>query len=350
MQKIVYATDPADALTRLVSEMAPQSVHIVTDSTVKSLILDPMALCDAWSVTVIPDGEEHKSIESVTRIWHDLVEHGATRHSLVVNIGGGVITDMGGFTAATYKRGVRFVNLPTTLLAAVDAAVGGKTGINFDGLKNEVGAFREADAVVISTSPLLSLPQSELLSGYAEMLKHAFLMGPEAVGELTGYDLSEFDQPKLLELLKRNVGFKQSVVMEDPTERGLRRILNFGHTAGHAFESLAIEKNHPMPHGYAVAQGMVVELILSHMIMGMPTEWINRYVAYLREAGYAFPAVTCDDYPRLLALMAHDKKNSSPEAVNFTLLSAPGQPKIDFVVPPAEIRTALDISRDYLGM
>ncbi|MCM1522171.1 MAG: 3-dehydroquinate synthase [Muribaculaceae bacterium] len=348
MQRILFDNDTRRAIVSLVDEMRPQSVHVVTDEKVETLILPGLSLPEQWRVISLPEGEESKSLAGASAVWESLIKGGATRHSLVINIGGGVITDLGGFAAATYKRGIRFINLPTTLLAAVDAAVGGKTGVNFGGLKNEIGVFREADAVVVSATPLAMLDRREFLSGYAEMLKHAFLMGSEALNEFMGSYPTDIEPDVMLGMLERNVRFKQRVVTEDPTEKGLRRTLNFGHTAGHAFESFAIERGNPVTHGHAVARGMVVELILSHLLKGLPTSWLNRYVGYLRDVGYRFGTITCDDYPRLLEFMSHDKKNIAPGAVNFTLLRAPGRPEIDCTVNEEDIRTALDISRDML--
>ena len=255
---------------------------------------------------------------------------------------------MGGFAAATFKRGIRFINVPTTLLSAVDAAVGGKTGINFEGYKNEIGAFAPADAVVISTATFATLPTEELLSGYAEMLKHGLLSSAQDYNELLNFDIVNADLDRLLPLLEKSVRVKERIVEEDPREQGIRRALNLGHTAGHAFESLALEREAPVPHGYAVAWGMLVEMILSHLIEQFPSEELYRYATYLKEHGYGTPAITCDDYPRLLALMSHDKKNDTPDHINFTLLSHPGTPLIDRTADNTLITESLDIFRDLI--
>ena len=227
------------------------------------------ALSSANKVILSP-GEDHKNIESAILIWKALEEAGATRHSLVVNIGGGLVTDIGGFAAATYKRGIRFVNIPTTLLGAVDAATGGKTGINFNGLKNEIGAFHLPSEVIISALPLATLSHREIVSGYAEMLKTGLIADEGLYRSLLDVDAVIADGTRLEGAMKRCVEIKEDVVRQDPTEKGLRKILNFGHTAGHAFESLAIERHKPLAHGEAVAHGMLVELILSHMLKGFP--------------------------------------------------------------------------------
>ena len=346
MQKILFTNHIAEALTGIASELAPQSVHIVTDDNVARDVLPALGL--PWAVITVRPGDDHKNLDSLSHIWQELISQGATRHSLVLNIGGGVVTDMGGFAAATFKRGVRFVNVPTTLLAAVDAAVGGKTGINFGGFKNEVGAFAPADAVVISTATFKSLPPRELLSGYAEMIKHGLLTSTRSYHALLAFDPVDGDPDELLKLLEESVKVKERIVEIDPREQGIRRALNLGHTAGHAFESLALERGLPVPHGYAVAWGMVVELLLSHMIKGLDVNEVRLLVNYLKESGYGWPEVTCDDYPRLMSLMAHDKKNPSPDRINFTLLRAPGDIEIDCIVPPDDITAALDIFRESL--
>lgn len=346
MQTIIYTNNVSEAIRGLVSEMRPASVHIITDTNVERDVLPRLGL--DYKVIAFPPGDEHKNIITLSSIWASLIEQGATRKSLVINIGGGVVTDMGGFAASAFKRGVRFINVPTTLLAAVDAAVGGKTGINFEGFKNEIGAFAPADAVVISTALFSTLPSEELLSGYAEMLKHGLLSSADDYADLLRFDILNADLERLLPLLEKSVKVKERIVEEDPHERGIRRALNLGHTAGHAFESLAISKGHPIPHGYAVAFGMLVEMILSHTAEGFPSEELYRYASYLKEHGYGTPAITCDDYADLIALMRHDKKNDTPDAINFTLLSSPGKVLIDRTASEPEITAAFDIFRDMM--
>ena len=346
MQKILYTNDISRAVVSLVDEMHPASVHIITDTNVRDKVLPSLSL--PYPVIPTPPGDVAKNIDTLSGIWGSLIRGGATRKSVVINIGGGVVTDMGGFAAATFKRGIRFINVPTTLLSAVDAAVGGKTGINFEGYKNEIGAFAPADAVVISTSTFSTLPVTELLSGYAEMLKHGLLSSAETYDELLGFDIVNADLDRLLPLLEKSVRVKERIVTADPTEKGIRRALNLGHTAGHAFESLALERDNPVPHGYAVAWGILVEMILSHMTERFPSAELYRYATYLKEHSYGTPDFTCDDYPRLLALMSHDKKNDTPDHINFTLLSAPGSPLIDRTADNTLITEALDIFRDLM--
>lgn len=346
MQKILYTNKVSEAIRQLIDELKPSSVHIITDTNVSQYVLPRLDL--EYPVIAVEPGDGNKNLESLSQIWNALISQGATRKSLALNIGGGVVTDMGGFAAATFKRGIRFVNIPTTLLSAVDAAVGGKTGINFEGYKNEIGAFAPADAVVISTCLFSTLPSGELLSGYAEMLKHGLLSSAVDYSDLLAFDILDADFDRLLPLLEKSVKVKEAIVEEDPHEKGIRRALNLGHTAGHAFESLAIRKGSPVPHGHAVAFGMLVEMILSHTLEGFPSSELYRYASYLKGQGYGTPAVTCDDYPALIELMRHDKKNDSPDNINFTLLGNPGDVRIDRTASEAQILAALDIFRDLM--
>lgn len=347
-QELIFTNDVASAIDRFVDAASPSQLFVLVDVNTKAFVLPRLAeksrAIAAATTIVIKAGDINKSIESLTYVWKRLGEHRANRNSMMINLGGGVVTDLGGFAASTFKRGIRFINVPTTLLGAVDAAVGGKTGINFGGLKNEIGVFNEASAVVISTKFLSSLPIEEILSGYAEMLKHGLIDSVDAYNRLLAYDVASADAEHLLALLEESVQVKKRIVEEDPTEKGIRRALNLGHTIGHAFESFAMKRHDAIPHGYAVAWGLVVELILSHMRLGFPSDELHRFADYILHHYGAFE-ITCDDYPTLLELMHHDKKNTSND-INFTLLSAPGKVHIDCTAPENEISTALDIYRD----
>lgn len=343
MQTLIFSNNVAKAVRELIAGMNPDKVFVVADKNTCNLL--PV---EADGRIALAAGDDHKQLGAVESVWSMLVDGGATRRSLVVNLGGGMITDLGGFAAATFKRGIRFVNVPTTLLGAVDAAVGGKTGINFMGLKNEVGAFCEADAVVISTAFFGTLPREELMSGYAEMVKHALISDHREYARLLTVDPAEVSADEFLEMLQRSVEVKRRIVAEDPRETGLRKALNLGHTAGHALEELAMRRSRPVPHGKAVAHGLLVEMILSNMQLGFPSEEIQRYAAWLRENYGPLLTLTCDDYPELLELMSHDKKNVSASQVNFTLLRTPGTPEINCTATPAAITAALDIYRDLI--
>jgi 3-dehydroquinate synthase len=352
-QKVIFTNVVGEAIDKLVEDFGNPDVFVIVDTNTRAMVLptlqaDSKAVENA-TVVAFEAGDLNKDIESLTSVWRQLNESGATRRSLIINLGGGVVTDLGGFAAASFKRGLRFINVPTTLLAAVDAAVGGKTGINFNGFKNEIGAFKEAEAVVISTIYFNTLPQAELLSGYAEMLKHGLLNGKETFAKLLNYSVvyPDFDSERLLDLLQESVGVKQRIVAADPTEKGLRKCLNLGHTVGHAFETFALKHRSPIPHGYAVAWGMVVELVLAHMKQGFDSATLHKFAGYVKENYNTFH-ITCDDYPQLLEIMSHDKKNASPDAINFTLLSEVGNPIINCIASQDEIKTALDIYRDLM--
>lgn len=347
MQKLIFTNDVTPALAALISELNPDRIALLCDSNTRFIAAE-LAPAGADIIEILP-GDEHKDLEQLSRVWQHLSQSGFTRRSLMVNVGGGMVTDLGGFAAATFKRGIRFINVPTTLLGAVDAAVGGKTGINFLDLKNEIGAFQEAVAVIISTRFFASLPPEELRSGFAEMIKHGLISSAETYRRLIDFDICRANLAELLPLLEESVNVKREIVAQDPREQGLRKALNLGHTAGHAFESLALERNHPVPHGVAVAHGLLVEMILSHMQAGFPSAELYRYAGLLKEAYADVPAISCQDYPDLLRLMAHDKKNTIPGQINFTLLRAPGSPLIDQTATPEAIQTALDLYRDLLN-
>lgn len=345
-QQLIFTNDIAPALAAAIDPIAPSGIFILADSNTRHLV-PALSLPSSTPVITIPAGDSNKNLDSLTLIWQALTDAGASRHSLLINLGGGVVTDIGGFAAATFKRGIPFINIPTSLLGAVDAAVGGKTGINFHDIKNFIGVFRPADSVIISSRFFSTLPPAELLSGYAEMIKHALLTSPEALDRLLAVDPTAIDPATLLPLLEESVLVKRHIVDIDPFEKGLRRALNLGHTAGHAFETLALSSRRPIPHGYAVAYGLVTSLVLSHLRLGFPSSTLHRLAAYIK-LHYGAPAFTCDDYPALLAVMAQDKKNPDSSSINFTLLSAVGSPVIDSIIPADAIASALDITRDLI--
>lgn len=352
-QSIIFTNDTAGALNRAVEELKPSGLFVLTDENTARLVwptvqAETSSLAGAVLIT-IPAGDTHKNLDSAVSIWNQLQHGGATRHSAMICLGGGVITDIGGFAASTFKRGIRFINIPTTLLSAVDAAIGGKTGINFNDLKNEIGVFSPADYVIISTRFFSTLPDSELLSGYAEMLKHGLIDSKSSFNALIAQRPGNLNQDSMLSLLQDSVEVKRRIVTEDPCEHGIRRALNLGHTAGHALESLAMHRHKPIPHGYAVAWGCVIELILSHMQCEFPTTTLRDAANYITQ-NYGVPDITCNDYQALLDYMRHDKKNKSSEHINFTLLSEVGKIHIDCTATDDEIKTAFDIFRDLMGI
>lgn len=352
-QQIIFTNQPEKALDKVVADINPKGVFVLVDSNTAQFVLPRLrdistAVSQAVPITV-PAGEGGKSIDSASRVWTALMQGGASRNSLLINLGGGVITDLGGFCAATYKRGMHCVNVPTTLLGAVDAAVGGKTGVNFRDLKNIIGVFRQPQAVIISAVFFNTLNHQELMSGYGEIIKHAMLAGSAEFDSVMDFSFSGagYDPDSLLELLRKSVAVKEAVVRQDPTETGLRKQLNLGHTIGHTFESLALKRKSPVAHGYAVAWGLVAESVLSHLYQGLPTDVLNRLADYVR-TNYGVFSIDCKDYPALIAAMRQDKKNADADHINFTLLKALGQPVIDVTVDSARIEGALDVYRDLM--
>ena len=345
-QRIIISELFESDLAMAMSECEHDGVFVICDTNSYRCCWPEVSkyftLRKAGEITV-DAGDTHKDLEHLTFVWEKLQQGGANRHSLIINLGGGMVTDLGGFAAATFKRGVNFINVPTTLLAMVDASVGGKTGVNFGGMKNELGVFAQASRVIINTQWLRTLDAENLRSGYAEMLKHGLLADEKMWAELVGFDLSQPDLRSLSALVGGSIGVKARYVEQDPNERGIRKALNLGHTFGHALEEWSLRR-HPLLHGYAVAYGLVCELYLSAVRLGFPTERMRQTVAFIR-AYYGVPDLSCDDYEELLFLMHHDKKTRHGE-INATLLAAVGQPVIDQTISDEEAREALDFLRE----
>ena len=371
-QQIIISNEIEHDLATAVAESEHDRVFVLTDDTTHECCLPKVAALlaqyDAVPIT-IAHGDQHKTLAALGDVWTALQQGGATRHSLLINLGGGMITDLGGFAAATFKRGINFINIPTTLLAMVDAAVGGKTGINFGGLKNEIGAFADARFVIINTCFLDTLDAENLCSGYAEMLKHALISDERMWAEHVNFDLSQPNLAELQRMVAESISVKERIVAEDPHEHGIRKALNFGHTIGHALEEFALQqaggavvstaptyqttggtvvsiapKKRPLLHGYAVAFGLIGELYMSARKAGFPTERLHQTARFIRE-NYAQTEFTCNDYPTLLNLMRHDKKNTSG-VINFTLLHNIGDIRINQTATDEEICEALDFIRE----
>ena len=351
MQQIIKSDLLAADVEKAIQNIHYDKLFILTDENTHIHcfpLLAKIPLLQEVKEIVIPAGDTNKTIENLTRVWQLLTENGATRHSLLINLGGGMVTDLGGFAAATFKRGISYINISTTLLGAVDAAVGGKTGINFEGFKNEIGSFYPSESVIISSDFFWTLDRTAILSGYAEMIKHALIHSDAEWEEILAYTFDEIDYTQLNELVFRSVKIKQDVVEKDPFEKNIRKALNFGHTTAHAFESFAMTNGKPVPHGYAVAWGMIVELWLSHRLCGFPKEKLQRSVRFIRDHYGAFP-VTCDHYESLYEIMRHDKKNIG-DIISFTLLSDIGKVKIDQTADKEMVFEAFDFYRDSVGL
>ena len=358
-QKVILSENLEQTLTEAIQTVPHDRLFIVCDTNTRKLCLPLVSgfecLKGAYVITILPD-DEHKSLQQVETVWTELQRQGATRHSLCVNIGGGMVTDLAGFALSTFKRGMSFINIPTTLLAMVDASVGGKTGFNYGGLKNEIGVFSNADAVILDSIFLRTLDRENILSGYAEMLKHGLIMPTPSPsprdgsstpwGRLLSFDVEQPDLVELGRMVADSVQVKQRIVLEDPREQGLRKALNLGHTVGHAFEAMALAKGHPVLHGYAVAWGLMCELYLSVVKTGFPVDTMRQVNSFILEH-YGRMTITCDDYPTLLQLMTHDKKNTGSD-INFTLLRNVGDLALNQTATKEEIEEALDFYREGL--
>ena len=344
---ILYTHDIVPTLDACLRDKKYDRIFLLDDTVTH---VHCLPLLSAWveergvEVLTMEAGDVAKNLDTLSSIWQQLTEKGASRHSLLINLGGGVVTDLGGFAAATFKRGIDFINIPTTLLSMVDAAVGGKTGINFAGLKNEIGAFRSAVDVIVDTTFLRTLDNENICSGYAEMLKHALLHNAAMWAEHLEQDLQHPDYEALARLVQQSIDVKERIVGEDPHEKGLRKALNLGHTFGHAFESLALSQGRPVLHGYAVAWGIVCELYLSSVLLGFPSAHFHPTVRFVRET-YGQFSFTCKDYDRLLDYIRHDKKNVGGQT-NFTLLAGIGQIRLDCHANRDLICEALDFLRE----
>ena len=346
-QTIIISHNLEHDIANAVAECEHDRIFVLTDRNTQRCCLSKLngiaALADAAHIVIAPD-DTHKTLDTLQQVWTELGKGGATRHSLLVNLGGGMVTDLGGFAASCFKRGIGFVNVPTTLLAMVDASVGGKTGVNFGGLKNEIGAFADARFVVVSTQFLDTLDHENICSGYAEMLKHSLISDEQMWAEHVNYNLAQPDLAQLQTMVGQSIGVKERIVTEDPREQGIRKALNLGHTIGHAIESFAMRRATPILHGYAVAYGLVAELYLSAVKTQFPTDRLRQTARFIRD-NYGSFRFTCDDYPVLIELMHHDKKNTSGH-INFTLLGGIGDIRINQNVGEDDIKESLDFLRE----
>lgn len=348
-QTIIYSERIADDLERYVADCGKRydRTFLLMDETTEQCCR-PLLCNGSWleqvPAIVIGATDTNKTLSTLSEVWLRLANGGASRHSLLINLGGGMVTDLGGFAASTFKRGIDFINVPTTLLAMVDAAVGGKTGINFNGLKNEIGVFNESKAVVVHTEFLRTLDAENMASGFAEMLKHALLENNEMWAEHLNFSLDFPDYTQLQQLVKQSIEVKNRVVTADPHERGLRKALNLGHTVGHALESLALEEGRPVLHGYAVAWGLVCELYLSVMLHDFPTDKMRQTVRFVRDNYGAF-SFGCEHYELLYSYMLHDKKNVGG-CIQLALLADVGDLRLDSSASRENFFEAFDFLRE----
>ncbi len=341
--KVIITDNLVKDLGLTLKDYQQSKIFIIVDENTKVHCLPVIQEIDAIrdaQIIETKSGEDNKSIETVIKIWDYLSNNGADRNSLVINLGGGLVGDMGGFAASTFKRGMDFINIPTTLLAQVDASIGGKLGINFCGLKNEVGVFKSPKVVIVDTIFLKTISHVDFASGFAEMIKHALIYSFDHWTQLKKVDLNQPDFKDLKKHISKSIFIKNDFVQTDFTEKNIRKALNFGHTFGHAFESFLIEKGSPVLHGEAVAHGMICELYCSHKKLGLNKLQVIDIIEFILK-NYNKIVFSSENFEEFYQLMKHDKKNDN-DAINFTLLSEIGQVEINKHVTKDEIFDSLN--------
>ncbi|GAB5527968.1 MAG: 3-dehydroquinate synthase [Roseivirga sp.] len=336
MSKIVI-DNIAESLPEYLAETSFSKLAVLVDeNTLKHCYPIIAPLLPEHVLIDIYSGEVNKTLKTCEHIWGELTDFALDRKSLLINLGGGVIGDMGGFCAVSYKRGIRFVNIPTTLLAAVDANVGGKLGIDFRGLKNHIGFFQDPDAVLIDSQFLKTLPQRELRSGFAEVLKHGIIADRDYFDQII---VDGLDQPNWNAVIAHSVEIKSAVVKADPKEGGLRKILNFGHTIGHAIESHYLGTENHLLHGEAICIGMICESYLSKKLLGLPDDQLE-IIRDTLHACYPDIQIHKADFLQIIERMYQDKKNVN-NILSHSLISAIGTATYDVAVDEKDALDAL---------
>jgi len=339
MNQSVIIAPIQESLTQFISQSKYSKVIVIADNNTKKHCYPLIkASLPKHKLVEIRSGEPNKILATCEKIWTVMTSEELDRHALVINIGGGVIGDMGGFCAAVYKRGIDFIQVPTTLLSQVDASVGGKLGIDFQGFKNHIGVFKLPESVLIDPVFLNTLPEREIRSGFAEIIKHCLIADQNKWNEISHRD---FEEQNWADLIAHSVKIKQKIVEEDPTEKGLRKILNFGHTLGHAVETLFLSKNanQRLFHGEAIAVGMIMESYLSFK-RGLITKESLEQIEEFIFAIYGKVKISAEDVEAIIALTRQDKKNKGNE-VRFSLLTGIGSCGYDMVVSVADMRKAI---------
>jgi len=328
-----------ESLEAFLKGRSDTSTTVIVDENTEQHCLPIIAsILPSYSLVTITSGEEHKTLATCEKIWGAMAASKVDRHGLVINLGGGVIGDMGGFVASTYMRGLDFIQIPTTLLSQVDASVGGKLGVDFNGLKNFIGLFQNPRAVLVDPNFIDTLTPEDHRSGFAEMIKHAMIRDKNIWDRLTALD-SWSDMDRMTEIYE-SIKIKKDVVTEDPREGGLRKILNFGHTIGHAIETLSFSTSRPYLHGEAIGLGMAAEAILSVASCGLPKEDATRILSYLNTVYDGLDLSILSRYDEIIELMHSDKKNKGGQ-IRFSLLKDIGNCTWDISVGHEDIKKAI---------
>lgn len=342
---VYFNSEVYTELNNYIKQENPSKIFILVDTNTHDLCL-PQFMANLESgdieteVMEMPEGEDHKTIDICMGVWEAMSQYNADRSSLLINLGGGVVTDLGGFVASTYMRGINYINVPTSLLAMVDASVGGKTGVDLGVLKNQVGIISEGDMVLIDVSFLGTLPKNQMVSGFAEMLKHGLITDANywhTLTHLENLDISDLDQ-----LIYDSVVIKNTIVMQDPTEKGLRKTLNFGHTLGHAIESYFLENDNKttLLHGEAIAIGLILEAYISTKTLSLSQNELSEISEGILKTFSKIEFET-QDYNHIIELMKYDKKNSHG-VIKFVLLESISNAKINCEVPNSIILEAFE--------
>ena len=336
----IFIGNCTDNVRSIIDEMKPSKVIVLADNHTEESCLKQLkgAGIRTDASIVIASGEKHKTLVTCEKIWQRLFDLKVDRHSMLINLGGGVIGDMGGFCASTYMRGIPFIRIPTTLLSQVDASIGGKLGIDFYGLKNSIGLFKDPIAVMIDPDFLKTLPVKELRSGFAEVVKHGLIRDKKLWQHVI--QVEEWSNQPWLDVIHQSLIVKQQVVLEDPFERNTRKILNFGHTIGHAIESVMIDIERPILHGEAIAAGMISEAYLSYKYGDLSEEELTQITQYLISVYGNLPLQDLE-FDQLMRKMSHDKKNLGT-AINFTFLDKIGASSINHTANPVQIKESID--------
>lgn len=346
----VVFTQPKDSifenLNNFIAEKEYSKVFILVDQNTKKYCLPIIEqnLSNNFNTISIPAGETSKNEKTCDIIWSQLTDYQTDRSSLLINLGGGMITDIGGFTAATYKRGIDFINIPTSLLAMTDAAIGGKTGIDFKGLKNQIGVFAHPELILIEPKFLNTLPQREFISGLAEVIKYGFIHDHS----ILTYFENQKEKPQTIpdDLIRQSISVKMELVEKDPKEKNIRKSLNFGHTLGHAIEThLLTDAKRSLLHGEAIAIGMILALHLSAQTQGFDMDKATYYSKMLNRF---FPKVlfSLKDIQHIVSLLKHDKKNYGDQ-VNFVLIKDIGETILNCQITENQIWEAFDFYQNY---
>ncbi len=349
LSSITYLQQPENIGSEI--DLSPYTqLFILVDENTRACCLPKVLNQPAFQqaqILEIPAGENFKTLDTCEKIWQQLLEQNADRNTLLVNLGGGVISDMGGFIASLYKRGIDFINIPTTLLAMVDATVGGKTGVDFFGIKNSIGVFSLPKHIFICPEFLKTLPPKELLSGYAEVVKHGLIhSNSDYLNEVLSFNVSQSNTEQWLAIIQQSIQIKSAIVENDFQEKGFRKVLNLGHTIGHAIESYALAKEQPLPHGFAVAYGLICALHLSQQYFQLSAAFAENITHFLLKYYSAKPKLKLN-YKNLKPYLLHDKKNKTGE-MRFVLLQQPGQPVFDIACNEQDVKKAIQYLAEIL--